>query len=181
MTYFNPPKQTSHERELDDFWTFDAVEQRLVDAMRAWWRSPDPEARFSLAGRISSAWRLYCPDRADLAAWGALIDVEASEPRPLPLSRADMQRMVEASEWLAHVPEADRRLVVLALAKLAAGHKRVPWLKLKRRLGVEHGADGLRMRYSRALTAVCHALNGEGMADFRQGGVSSQQIAAPSK
>ena len=57
------------------------------------------------------------------------------------------------------VPEADRRLVVLVLVCLAKGDKKVPWLKLKRRLGVPFGADGLRMRYSRAITQVAKTLN----------------------
>lgn len=183
MTVFNPPIQSSRSREseLEGFWTFDAVEQRLVDAMRNWWRAPDPDARFSLGGRISAAWRNYFPDRRDLAVWGMLAEIAADQPKALPLSRADLQRMTEAADWLKHIPAEDRRLVVLALAKLAAGHKRVPWLKLKRRLGVEYGADGLRMRYSRALTAVCNQLNAAEMAEIRNGGVSSQQIAAPSK
>jgi hypothetical protein len=50
-----------------------------------------------------------------------------------------MARMVEASEWLAHVREEDRRLVVLVLVYLAKGEKKVPWLKLTRRLGVGMG------------------------------------------
>jgi hypothetical protein len=160
-------------------WTYDDVEQRMVEAMQHWWRSHDPEARFSLGGRISSAWRQYFPTRLDLAIWGMLADApEAEAPKALPLSRADMQRMTEASDWLAHVPEDDRRLVVLALTKLAAGHKRVPWSKLLRPLGHQHGADRLRMRYSRALTKVCQALN---LAEKRQGGVSTQQMTPPSK
>jgi hypothetical protein len=141
-------------------WTWQAVQDRMAEAMRHWWRSHDSEARFNLGGRISSVWQSYFPDRADLTSWGSLVDLETAEPRPLPLSRADMARMVEASEWLAHVREGDRRLVVLALVYLAKGHKRVPWLKIKRRLGVDYGADGLRMRFSRAITDVAVVLNG---------------------
>lgn len=145
------------ERIEYGFWTFAAVEERLVEAMRLWWRSHDSDARFSLGGRISSLWRQCVDDPL------ALIErhgVETEEPRPLPLSRADMRRMVEASEWMRFVPERDRRLVVLVLGYLARGERRVPWMKLKRRIGVKFGADGLRKRYSRALAEVCAALNG---------------------
>lgn len=155
MTNNNPPIQSSQTWD-GEFWTFEAVQERLVDAMRCWRRSHDAEARFGLAGRISSLWSQCVDDPL------ALIERHGKEteaPRPLPLSRADMARMSEASEWLAFVREEDRRLVVLALGKLASGHKSVPWLKLKRQLGVHFGADGLRKRYSRALTSVCNALN----------------------
>lgn len=191
MSVFNPPTQRSHSREgsnqpshnpdLDGFWTWQAVEDRLVDAMRHWWRSPDPDARFSLGGRISSAWQNYFPDRRDLALWGVLADQVAAEPRPLPLSRADVERMTEASEWLRFVPEADRRLVVMALARLAAGDKTVPWLRIMRRLGQGHGSEGLRKRYSRALTAICHQLNGAKPAQMSEGRLSSRQTWQPSK
>jgi hypothetical protein len=148
-----------HDGRVTDagFWTWQAVQDRMAEAMRHWWRSPDADARFSLGGRISSVWRQCVDDQL------ALIErhgVESEAPRPLPLSRADMARMVEASEWLAYVREEDRRLVTMVLVYLARGETKVPWLKLKRRLGVEYGADGLRKRYSRAITAVANVLNG---------------------
>lgn len=147
-------------RKGDGLWTWQAVEDRMAEAMRHWWRSPDSEARFSLGGRISSIWRQAWTDRIGMALIEQLDLPAAEEPRALPLSRDDMARMVEASEWLRYVPEDDRRLVVLVLVYLARGEKKVPWLKLKRRLGIPFGADGLRKRYSRALTDVCIALNG---------------------
>jgi hypothetical protein len=157
MTKLNPPKQSSPLREDDDFWTWQAVEDRLVDALDLWRRSHDGDARFSLSGRISSIWQQCVDDPL------ALIErhgVETEAPRPLPLSRGDMARMTEASEWMRFVPECDRRLVILALGYLLKGYSRVPWLKLKHRLGIKFGADGVRMRYSRALTAIAVALNG---------------------
>lgn len=135
------------------------VEERLVEALRHWWRSADHDARFSLGGRISSVWRQVLPGEhlADLIdARGQ--EMETPAPRPLPLSRADMQRRDEATEWLLLVPERDRRLVIMALGYLAKGDKRIPWLKIARRLRIL-GAEGLRKRYSRAITDVCHSLN----------------------
>jgi hypothetical protein len=138
-------------------WTWEEIEDRLVDALDLWRRSHDRDARFSLGGRISSVWRQCVDDPL------ALIErhvVAPEAPRPLPLSRGDMARMTEASEWMRFVPERDRRLVVLALTYLLKGHSRVPWLKLKHRLGIKFGAEGVRKRYSRALEAIAKALNG---------------------
>jgi hypothetical protein len=55
-------------------------------------------------------------------------------------------------------PSDDRRLVAIVLAYKAQG-KQPQWLKIKRRLGIPFGADGLRKRYSRAITDL-QALNG---------------------
>jgi hypothetical protein len=144
-----------------DYWSWQDVEDRLAEAMRHWWRSSDNEARFALGGRVSSIWRQYFPTRRDLAQWDMLVDMPAVEPTPLPLSRGDIARMNEASEWLAHVPERDRRLVVAVLVRLASGAKTVPWLLIWKALGRgKPGPEGLRSRYSRGLTCIAHALNG---------------------
>ena len=50
----------------DGFWTFEAVEERMVEAMRLWWRSPSADSRFGLEGRISSIWRQMFIDRIAL-------------------------------------------------------------------------------------------------------------------
>jgi hypothetical protein len=141
----------------DGFWTFDMVEERLVEAMRYWWRSPDPERRFGLGGRISSLWRQVLEERALIDARGA--DGETPEPRPLPLSRGDIARRDEASEWLTHMPERDRHLVAVALGWLASGATQVPWRRIKHELGIKFGEDGLRKRYSRAIASVAAHLN----------------------
>src|SRR3546814_8192793 len=91
---------------------------------------------------------------------GDYADVEAS-PRPLPLSLEDYARMEQASGWLAYAREQDRPLIALAVAWLAAGYQSVHWLKLRRPLGVTYGADGLRMRYGRAITAIARRLDKE--------------------
>lgn len=92
------------------------------------------------------------------AEWGDYADPDAA-PRKLPLTRAEYAEMMEASEWLGLVVERDRRLVVLAVTALARGAAQVPWLELRAKMGVRFGAHGLRKRYSRALTRICHVLN----------------------
>jgi hypothetical protein len=155
----------------DDFYTFAMVEERLVEAMLLWRRADDAEARFCLRGRISSIWRMALSEPA-------FVDIKEAELKPLPLSRGDVARMTEASEWIAFVAERDRKLVMAALAALAGGRSQVPWLRLKAKLGVKFGAEGLRKRYSRSITKVTNALNA---AENRQGGVSSRQMTPPSK
>jgi hypothetical protein len=158
------------------------VEDRLVEATENWRRSPDADARFSLGGRISSIWRQAWTDRIGMALIEQLDLPAPDEPKPLPLSRSDVARMTEASEWMRFVPEADRRLVIMALSYLARGRSVVPWLVIWKKLGRgKPGPDGLRMRYSRALTAVCKALNSGGTAEKSEGSVSSPQTYPPSK
>lgn len=155
----NVPSNSGRVEDEAGFWDYEAVRLRLVDAIEAWWRTPAPDARFKIGGRISSIWSNYVPEPA-------LIDRVKDEDapnddlRPLPLSRGDMARRDEASEWILFIPERDRRIVCEGLAYLAKGHKQVPWLKLWKRLGRgKPGPDGLRKRFDRAITDVCHALN----------------------
>jgi hypothetical protein len=155
----------------DDFWTYEAVEERMIEAVRLWWRSPG-DGRWPFAG--DAPWHLMTR-RTRMEASGLkgmdvqrmlqTIDQEETKrmegaERRMPLTREDVARRDEATEWLGFVADRDRRLVTLALLQLAAGHKRVPWMKLKRVLGVEYGADGLRMRYSRAISSIAKQLNG---------------------
>jgi hypothetical protein len=80
--------------------------------------------------------------------------------RPGPLSRDEVALRDETTEWLvAYVPERDRRLVILVLSHRASGRE-VSWMKLKPLLGVQFGADGLRKRYSRAISGIAAKLNG---------------------
>lgn len=145
------------------FVTFAVVEGRLVDAVRHWWRSHDADAGFAIRGRISSVWSRALSDPA-------FIDIKEAELRPLPLSRGDIARMHEATDWLLFVPDQDRRTVILALRKLAGGATQVPWLQVWKLAGRGRpGPDGLRKRYSRAITCICNRLNA---ADFRNHGES---------
>jgi hypothetical protein len=72
-----------------------------------------------------------------------------------------MARMVEASEWMRFVPEADRRLVIIVLVKLAKGNKTVPWLAIWKALGRgKPGPEGLRSPLQPGHHRVANALNG---------------------
>lgn len=180
MSLNNPPNRTSQSREGElrgsaDFWTFEAVQERLVEAMRLWWRSPGG-GKWPFAA--DAPWHLMTrKTRVAIGIDGGLKgrelqlhmqaeDAEETKRREgrddlaSPLTRADVARRDETSEWLSWVADRDRRLVILALVRLAAGDRQVAWSRLKPLLGVKHGADGLRMRYSRAISGIAKRLNG---------------------
>ena len=131
------------------FWDFQAVEAPLVEAMQFQWRTEGGTWGFASDG----PWHLIVRDWWDWAA-------HEDKPVPrIPLSREQLKRMEEASAWLAYAPERDRKLVVLAVTALAAGRKVVPWRALLKPMQMTRGADGLRMRYGRAVTCICNTLN----------------------
>lgn len=140
------------------FLSFDAVEDRLVGAMETWWRMPDRESGWL---HVKALW----PDIAR-QPWRVNVDGEHDEReavvlprRPAP-TRDQIAEMVEASEWIAHAPQRDRRLVAIVLALKARGVRKVLWTKIWERLGRGRpGPDGLRKRYSRAITDIAQALS----------------------
>lgn len=139
------------------FMTFDDVEARMVDALHLWRRAPDRERGWL---HVRSFW----PEirRSEfIRVVGGELDWPDPTPdlRPLPLTRAEVAAMNEAADWLKHAPEQDRKLVALSLGCLAAGHKQVPWSKLKPLLGVDYGVHGLRKRYCRAVATIAAELN----------------------
>ncbi|TXC73952.1 hypothetical protein FSZ31_04320 [Sphingorhabdus soli] len=141
------------------FLTYDDVEAALVEAWQLWRRSPGG-GRWPFAG--DGPWHLATGDvrAGDYDARGgdgASSDVAV---RPMPLSRGEVSERDVASEWLSMIPdEGDRRIVCLAIAELARGAKRVPWRKLLAPMGRAHGADALRMRYTRAIGRLAMAVN----------------------
>lgn len=150
------------------FYTFDMVQEELVEGMLLWRRAPDRE-------RAWQSVRSFWPEIKRAQWWGDgdgelnLAPEERPEPRPLPLTRRQVADMERIGEWLGFVPEADRRLVVFALAALASGRARIPWLRLRRPLGVKLGADGLRKRYGAAIAGICAALNAPKTAEIYAG------------
>ena len=133
---------------------FEAAEARLVVAVRLCWRMGGGHWPFAKDG----PWSLIQKD------WW---DWDARDERPIPrspLSIVEQEERDEAIAWLRMIPaDADRRLVVLAVTQLArngdSDRARVSWLKLLKPMGKTHGADGLRMRYGRAMGALTKRIN----------------------
>lgn len=143
--------------------SFADVEARLVEAMRCAWRQPDRERGWL---RLKAAW----PDVLRHHHFGDQKDFDEAPTMP-PLTRAEIAEMEEAFAWIDAVDAADRRLVALALTRLAAGDKQVPWSRLKRSMGIAYGVHGLRKRYNRAMHKICVRANaGLARASVCQGG-----------
>jgi hypothetical protein len=134
----------------DGLMTFGDVEDRLVEAMQLQWRTEGGRWPFASDG----PWHLI---RKEWSDW----DARDAKPTPrTPLSRSEQARLNEAMGWLAMVPgDFERRLIVVAVTRLAAGDKQVPWRRLLAVMGLARGADGLRKRYGRALACLVRMLN----------------------
>ena len=136
------------------FLSFTAVEDRLVEALLTCWRYPDRERGWQT---LRSAWPEISRDvwAGDYDARGG--DGTSAVLRPAAQTRAEISEMEEAFGWLDGVAPDDRKLIGLAIVQLAQGKREVSWIELMRKMGVKRGADGLRMRYSRAITMIAQA------------------------
>lgn len=150
-----------------EWWTFELVREALVEATALWRRSPR-------AGHapMRSCWPvdLMIGEQWDYDARGGLDSAVEVAPRPLPLSRAEVDQRDRVTEWMMLVPAAtDRRLLAACLAFHAQGYIQLPWAKIMRVMGVTRGKDGLAKRYRAALRSIAEGLNA---AEFRGSGVS---------
>ena len=115
------PSGAGRVRLGPDFMAFDDVEARLVEAMLLWRRSPDRERGWL---HVKAFWpeiqRAGC-----FRVVGGEVDYPEEDPipRPLPLTRAEVRTMTEASDWMALVPERDRKLVALGVAGMVSGRE----------------------------------------------------------
>lgn len=148
----DPPIHGSHEVA-----TFNYVEDRLVEAMLICWRYPDRERGWQ---RARSAWPEISRD-----VWDGDYDARGGDGtssdvalRPAAQTRAEIAEMEEAFGWLNAVPPVDRKLIGFAIRELARGRREVRWSQLLPAMGLTRGADGLRMRYGRAIATVCGAV-----------------------
>ncbi len=137
-------------------WSFDLVEERLVEAVLLWRRTPGG-GKWPYAS--DAPWHLAQIVAGD---WGKVGLGETSSDVPIgrrSLSRAEVAERDEASDWIGRwVPERDRRLVATALG-WKANDRQVPWRRLVREMGMAMGAGGLQRRYERAITCIVKGLD----------------------
>lgn len=141
------------KKDRESYWSFDSVEERLIEAADLWHRSPGG-GKWPFAG--DAPWHL-----ADTALYGPDVDKDAPI-RPMSLVRAEVGRRDEASAWLAYVPERDRRLVCFVITNKARTG-RAGWHGIKKALRIPFGIDGLRRRYERGITAIAKHLTAAGV------------------
>lgn len=153
------------------FWTFAAVEERLIDAIDLWRRSPGG-GRWPFAG--DAPWHLMTR-RTRIAEGGfkgrdlqlRMQAEDAEEAKRMEgrgrrggLSRDEVARRDEATEWLGWCSVADRKVVTEALKQRASGRTNVDWARVKAAIGIEAGNKGVYRRYSRAVSGIAKRLNG---------------------
>jgi hypothetical protein len=140
--------------------------------MRLWWRSPG-EGRWPFAG--DAPWHLMT--RRTRLGEGLIkgMDItrllqedDAEETRRWqgrerrgPLSREEIARRDEATEWLTWIEADSRKVVVSACAQIAAGRTNIDWRRVRRSLGREMSRQGLYKRHAVAIHAIAKRLNGE--------------------
>jgi hypothetical protein len=162
MTEFYPPKASSQDREDGTFMTYDAVEARLVDAVR-WWRRP--EGRWPFAG--DGPWHLI---RKEWWDWDARDPKRLRDGAPSP---AEIDRMEEATGWLGWLEDdGKRRALVAGLVDLAKGRRHPGWSAMRERLG-EPGLSGaaVQYRYSQAIRFIANVLNFMSGSDYAPKGM----------
>lgn len=142
---------------VERYLSFDEVQDRLVEAVLTCWRYPDRERGWQT---LRSAWPEISRDvwAGDYDARGG--DGDSAPLRAAAMTRADVDEMEEAFGWLSAVDPDDRKLIARAIVQLARGKREVSWVEMLPRLGLDHGADGLRMRYARAINSICVAQSG---------------------
>lgn len=166
-------REPSMAGRVDDpatFHTFDLVEEQLVGAMLLWRRAPDRERGWMA---VRALWPDIRRPGSEERWWDVdgelnLTGADRPEPRPLPLTRAEVGEMNRIGEWLGLVPEEDRRIVVLAVLALASGRKRVPWSRLLKPLGMKRGAGAIEQAYRRSIGMIAFRLNGHSEAEARR-------------
>ena len=126
------------EVEFGKSWSFEAVEQAMIDAVLLWRRSPGG-GRWPFAS--DGPWHLLTRETraGDYDARGGDGD-QADAPRPLPLSRAEVEVRDSVSSWLEIVGERDRRLVALGIEEQARTGRRIDWMRMRGKMGVPLGA-----------------------------------------
>lgn len=141
-------------REGSGLLTYIDLEDRLVEALRICWRDTDRARGWQ---HVKSAW----PEIMREAVLGDYVEPSSDAAiRPAALTRQDVAEMEEAFGWLDAVDPADRKLIGMAINQLARGKREVSWVAMLPQMDLTRGAEGLRMRYGRAMTAICKAVNG---------------------
>jgi hypothetical protein len=80
--------------------------------------------------------------------------------RPRPLTRDEVDRRDETTEWLTFVQADARKVVVAGIAQLASGRTNIDWRRVKWQVGAEVESKGVYRRFTRAITAIVKRLNG---------------------
>ncbi|CAN5336665.1 hypothetical protein BH10PSE12_BH10PSE12_02850 [soil metagenome] len=148
-----------------EYWTFDLVEERLIEAWTFLMRMPDPEWSW-----LRSCERSGMPDIIRETRAGDEKDYDEAPRRPgLRTAEVNLVEQVLTGEaaWIMWVPERDRGLMAVALqakgSHLVGGFT---WGLVARRYGWGGHHDALRMRYNRAVSRIAGKLDAAKVTPF---------------
>lgn len=148
------------------WWTFAAVEERLIEAIGFLDRLPERSLRRSVAG--DGPWGQIVRDR--LVDWVDMEELAEARGRDRSaLTTVEVDRMNETLEWVTrHVPARGelRRLVGMVTTIAAREGGRTDWLEVRRRGSFKQSKDALRMLYSRSVGRIAERLNVEARRTF---------------
>lgn len=147
------------------FWSFADVQEEIVWAVDALDRHvPSGRSPYAKDG----PWALVIRDNRAFAQHdGEVADYVEPETdrevrRRFGLRTAEVERMQAALKWVEFIPDDDRQLRklvgVVAMLMVRDG-PHTSWLDVRRMMRSDRSPDALRMRYSRAITMICKALN----------------------
>lgn len=141
----------------DAFWSFDRVQERLIEAWgflhrlpdreRQWMREPGAATIYA-RGQLSrhELWSLYRIDSDDYD--------RDQRPKLPGLRSVEVDRMWEALGWIEWVTGRDRKLVGIAIGQMARGAARPSWVGAARSLGWGGHPDTLAKRYATAINRI---------------------------
>jgi hypothetical protein len=151
-------------RKDDAFWSFDDVQERLVEAYGFLRRLPDREqgwlktATMSLWQQVNATAGMTAVEQAEWRLYRA-----GDAPRLPGLTRDEVERMEATLRWLEWVQPEQRKVVHMAVGQLASGRQsRIAWGSLASDPTCPGSADKLRMAYNRSVTRICNRLNAAG-------------------
>ncbi|MDF0540797.1 hypothetical protein PX699_00445 [Sphingobium sp. H39-3-25] len=138
------------------FWTFEAVEERMIEAWGYMMRLPDAER-----GWLAAASRSSMPAIVRHNAFGDYFETSTGRPG----LRAAQVTMVEAvftgeGAWIDWVFARDRPLIATVMkVKLRQHGGGFAWADVAQAGGGGVQPDALRMRYNRAITRIAAKAN----------------------
>lgn len=137
-----------------EWWSFDAVQERMLEAWGYMGRMPDGEAAWLRACSRSSMPAIVRSARA-----GDTLETRTGRPG-LRSAQVDLVERVLTGEgaWIEWVVPRDRSLVATVL-RMSGRRTGVEWRDVAESEGGSVGAEALRKRYSRAITGIVVRLN----------------------
>lgn len=143
-------------------WTFDLVEEKLLEAWGYLMRMPDAERAW-----LKSCERSAMPAVLRSARAGDYLETRPARAglRSVEVDLVD-QVLIGDAAWIEWVMERDRPLVAAVMRVMGRARSGFGWSDVAAEMQWVAGPDALRMRYSRAVTRIAVKLDASKVAVF---------------